>query len=189
MRRSAVANCELAEASTLIRPPARPRLEIRSGGLPWSLSMSAPAARNASRSGAIGRRRRGSSPSRTTVPFASSATAARKRSVVPESPAFTFVPPATGRPEVPVTSVSPPTSSIRAPRIRSPEVIASVSSLSSRRLSTLLPSAKAAMTSRRLVKLLDDGTSSLPPTGPAGTSSRTARESQSCRAGPATGQA
>ena len=152
-----MANCELAEASTLSRPPAKAVTRDPKRRPPTVSSDLGTGARRASISGAIGRLRSGSSPSMTTVPLASSATAARKRSVVPDSPAFSTGPPATGRPEVPVTFVMPPTSSMRAPRALRPEVIAAVSSLSSTRLRALVPSARAAITSRRLVRLLEDG--------------------------------
>ena len=183
---SAVANCELADASTWSRPPRRPLPDMRNGGLPFSLRTSAPAAPNTSRSCPIGRRRRGSSPSRTTVPSVISASAARNRSVVPESPAFSVLPDATGRPAVPVTSVSPPMSSIPTPKPTSPEIITAVSSLLSNRLSTLLPFARAAITSALLVRLLDEGASRVPWTGPVGTSSSADRESQSGGAEPVT---
>jgi len=119
-------------------------------------------------------------------PFSDQRQRCRNRSVVPESPAFSVLPDATGRPAVPVTSVSPPMSSIPTPKPTSPEIIAAVSSLLSNRLSTLLPFARAAITSALLVRLLDEGASRVPWTGPVGTSSSADRESQSGGAEPVT---
>ena len=174
-----MANCELAEASILTaHRQSRDSRSPAAASLPRFARRRPPrrAPREADRSdageGALRHRGR-------RFPWRAAPRPPENARSSPRARHSASVPPATGRPEVPVTSVSPPTSSIRAPNARSATVIAAVSSLASKRLSTLLPSARAAITSRRLVKLLDDGASSVPSTGPAGTISSTARESQS----------
>ena len=150
-----MANCELASASTLSRPPARPRLEI-------SQRRPAPVASDLRPRRPQRLQERGDGTTAEGLIAIehdrSSREQCHRRQKAQRRPREPRVhrpsPPPLGLPAVPVTSVSPPTSTMRAPSARSPAVIAAVSSLSSTRLSTALPSARAAITSRRLVKLL-----------------------------------
>ena len=139
-----MANCELAEASTRSRPPARPRPVMVSGGRPSAVETSAPAARSTSRRGADWAPAQGFF---TVEDHASRSSAARRRrgnvASSPRDGRSVASRPPIGRPEVPVTSARSPELSMRAPRPRRPSVIAKVSSLASRRLRRLLPSARA----------------------------------------------
>ena len=121
-------NCEEAEASMRTGPPAtapRPRTQ---NGKP-SPSIATPSARSASNSGAMGRARACSSPSKSTPALLSAASGGTNRNTVPARPQSIRV--SAGGFSDPLTVSSGPSPVMSIPSSRSAPIIRSVSRLRS----------------------------------------------------------
>src|SRR5690606_20739531 len=110
----------------------------------------------------MGRSRMRALPSRRKRPSPSAAAAAKKRMLVPDSRSSSSASRAGSGPPAPTTVTSVPRASTRAPSLSSACTITSESSATRAPRSVLTPSASAATTSARLVRLLLPGTARAP---------------------------
>ena len=159
-------NCEEDEASMCTVPPGAPPRPCTVNGSPPP-SMSTPSPRRPSSSGAIGRARACSSPSKTTAVLPRAARGGTNRSTVPASPQSIRAPGAGCR--APWTVRSAPSPVMSKPRVRSAPIIRSVSRLRSapsiREAPPPWAAANAARISARLVIDFEPGTVTVACTG------------------------
>ncbi|SKW41748.1 Uncharacterised protein [Mycobacteroides abscessus subsp. abscessus] len=144
-------NWEEPEASTPTSPPCTWPVPATVNGR-CCPSIPTPVDRSASNSGAIGRARACSSPSKTVGAWRSAATGGRNRSTVPASPQSTVEASSSPAPGETVRSVPSPTTS--NPSERSAPIMRSVSRLRNAPETVEVPpsrAARAASTSARLV--------------------------------------
>ena len=167
-----------ALASIATSPPrTAPEPHRLKGRAPRPSSLtSTPSARSESIVVRMGRRRAASSPSKATGPRASAATGGRKRMTVPASPTSMLVEPVSSAAGVTRRSgpyaPSPGTSSTPTPSARSAAIMSAESRECRGRRSSDGPSASAARTSSRLVRLFDPGRARRASSGPVARGAR-----------------
>ena len=122
----------------------------------------------------MGRLRIWASPSTTTVPSTAATAAVRKRVAVPALPRWSGPAGSRRMPSPATTNSVAPGSSTRTPMARSASAISRVSSLFSAPVSRLVPRARPASRSARLVMLFDPGGDTRPRSASAGGTTVTA---------------